>query len=207
MTTLFTDAFTRADGTLDSTNWDTLTGEASLQIASNHLVPSAFNADNCDYVNSTGVASIPNDQWAQITLLNPTSSSGGGGEGIGIELRCATAARTAYRCLAGNTTITFSKMTDSGTYSGVIASATGLTIVANDVLYAEVQGTTVIIKLNGVTKITQTDSSIASGRFGIGHSSDTTGTPQLDDFTGGDFAGGAAAVAPSRRRTLVGAGV
>ena len=174
--------------TVASSSYSTLTGESSLNVSGNHLVPSAFNADNANYVNATALATVPDDQWAQVTILSPNTQTGGGsgGDGIGCELRMSTSARTCYRLLCGNTAITFSKFT-SGTWSGVLASATGLTIAAGDVFYGEIQGTTIIIQQNGVQRLSTTDSSIASGRFGLGHSSDTAGTPQMDDFSAGDF--------------------
>jgi len=172
--------------TVASSSYSTLTSETSLNVSGNHLVPSAFNADNANYVNATALTTVPDDQWFQATILNPMSSSGFDGSGIGVELRMSTSARTCYRLLCGNTTITFAKFT-SGTYSGVLASQAGLTIAAGDVFYGEIQGTTIIIQQNGVQRLSTTDSSIASGRFGVGHSSDSAGTPQLDDLSGGDF--------------------
>lgn len=172
--------------TVASSSYSTLTSETSLNVSGNHLVPSAFNVDNANYVNATALATVPDDQWFQATILNPMSSSGFDGSGIGVELRMSTSARTCYRLLCGNTAITFAKFT-AGTYSGVLASATGLTIAAGDVFYGEIQGTTIIIQQNGVQRLSTTDSSIATGRFGPGHSSDSAGTPQLDDLSGGDF--------------------
>src|SRR4051812_4455486 len=187
MTTLYTDSFTYANGSLDNANWDTLTSETSLQVLSNQVVRSAFNVDNTSYVNSTALPSSPNDQWMQVTLVAVGGNADPGGSGIGGALRCSTSARTTYRVICSNDTASFAKMV-AGAYTLILTGSN--TLVAGDVLYGEVQASALVLKINTVTKVSTTDSAVTTGRPGLCHSSDTNAgsTPIWDTFSCGDFA-------------------
>jgi len=199
VTTLVTDPFTYSNGalsTVGSSIWSTLTSETSWNVTSNALVRTATNQDNCNYVNSTAVASFPNDQWAQLDDVTP-SVSGNGGEGVGIALRCSTSQRTYYRLNVSSTFVNLQRF-NNGTWTGVVASA-GITWTNGDELYAEIQCSSIVVKQNGSTILSTTDATFASGRPGCFHSSDTTGTATVDGFTAGDF-GGAVAGQPTMAR-------
>lgn len=189
MTTLYSDTFTYSNGaltTVGSPNWSTMTSETSWNVTTNALVRTAFNSDNCNYVSTTAVASFPDDQWAQLDSVTP-NVSGNGGEGVGIALRCSTSQRTYYRLDVSSTFVNLQRF-NNGTWTGVIASA-GLTWTNGDTLYAEIQGTSIIVKQNGTTRLTTTDATFASGRAGCFHSSDTSssGSATVDTFSAGDF--------------------
>lgn len=82
-----------------------------------------------------------------------------------------------------------------------LGSSATVTISAGDIITVECQGTTIRGKVNGVTKITSSDSDIASGSPGLYTGSGTTST--FDDWAAGDFGGGATA---PKTRMLMGVG-
>jgi hypothetical protein len=68
-----------------------------------------------------------------------------------------------------------------------------------DTLYLEIQGTTLIAKVNGAAIGTSTtNSAISSGNAGVDYSS-TLNTPSDNDWEGGDFAAATKAPPPFRR--------
>ena len=57
-------------------------------------------------------------------------------------------------------------------------------------LYLEAQGTSLVLKVNGSTVVSVTDSSISSGNAGLGGRNFASDSPKYDDWSGGDFGGG-----------------
>jgi hypothetical protein len=130
----------------------------------------------------TGV-STPNDQYAKCTIHTPTTTSD---EGAGPAVR-VTDVNNLYFA-QGNTVETrlYKRVGAVFTQLGSDAAA----VADGDLLYIEAQGTSLVVKKNGTSIITATDSSLASGKGGL------WGTRQVetvDDFEVGDFASGAVA--------------
>lgn len=129
----------------------------------------------------TGTAA-PNDQWAQATIgasVNPNVD-----EGLGPCVRFG-AGGDRYLLQAGGTDTRIYKII-SGAFTQL--GTTGPSVATGDVVYLEIQGTTLVAKKNGsVICGSPTDASLASGSAGIfGYS---TGANTLDDFSFGDFTG------------------
>lgn len=188
MATLSTDDFNRSNSSTLGTNWSEFSSITAdgFSIASNACDVSLPNTnDTWAYRNGT---TWPNDQWAQ-AKIGPIGSAGGG-QGLGIGLRIDSGgAKTHYRVIidhAGSNNVEIAKLNGGGyTQLGVRTQS----FTDGDTLYAEVQSTTILCKLNG-TQIgaSVTDSAISTGNAGISFSSNETNAT-LDDWAGGDFAG------------------
>lgn len=207
MSTLASDSFTRADSGTLGANWTNVTGfGATWSIVSNQAnTPgsASFHAAAYTGISWTGV----NDQWAQTTVVAQTSGSDGGPS-----VRSATSAQTFYffDINDADTTALGSSMSCSihkcvaGSFSAV-GAAVSLTINANDVLYIEVQGTSLLAKVNGTTQISgRTDSSIASGSAGLAWWSGSSNAVKADDWSAGDFAGAGGSPAAMSTLTMLG---
>ena len=181
MAVLATDTFTRADNLDLGTDWDVPTGGSAFQLLNNAAAPR--NPDT-DAVESNNSATWPNDQYAQCAAtVSGTTSTAGPGPAV----RIATGALTLYRCVvshAASNNVELAKIV-SGTYTQLALRTQAWT--DGDVLRLEVAGTTLKVFRNGTQMgANVTDSSIASGRAGIGFSSVTT-SASLDNWEGGDF--------------------
>jgi hypothetical protein len=197
LTTLLTDNFNRANVSPLAGIWSTMTGAGNLDIVSNALQVGAVSNDGQVRNNSV---TWPNDHWAEVTITTLNN----GFAGAGVLLRAATGANTTYRCSAvgpfgASTAVRIDKIV-AGSYTAISSSTA--TVATTDALRCEVQGTTLTLKINGVTRVgPSTDSSIASGSAGIMVFVDPGGAVTdgvVDNFTGGDFTGGS-----TRRRILV----
>lgn len=196
MSVLATDGFAGTGADLGA-NWTPVTGHSSWQRVSDAAAPSSLSSDCTE--RYSGI-SWPNDQYAQAKI---TAISGGDAndKGVGIALRCASGANTMYRFVgnangAGNDSRVAKYV--GGTYTSLSAFSVSPDWAVNDIIYAEIQGTTWIVKKNGTQVATGTDSAIASGDAGVDYSSTITDA-DLDDWEGGDFA---AATTPKRRRII-----
>jgi hypothetical protein len=177
-------------------NWTTVAGRTDPFVDSfgffgfnDQFVKYNGPPDSVSYYN---VVTWPNDQWAQVRLRTLNNS----GDGSGVVLRASNTTTTYYECYAkggfGASASVWINKYISG--SATTLASTTATVNADDVMYCEVQGTTLKAKINNVTKLTTTDSSIASGSAGVILFVDSGGTSRLDDFYGGSFpAGGAGA--------------
>jgi hypothetical protein len=87
----------------------------------------------------------------------------------------------------------------NGTYS-TIGSSVAQSYSAGMTLRLEVSGTTLTFKVNGATVTTRTDTSLASGRVGVGCDSSTG---RVDNWSGGNLG----AVVHTGVASLTGAGV
>jgi hypothetical protein len=190
MGTLATDNFDRADaGTLGS-NWTTGGEENTFGIVSNKASADGPN-DAAAYYNAV---TWPNDQYSQTVLA--TSKSSTADEGVGVMVRHAAGTTRAYyrAVFAHGTTnnVGVSKFTNP-TYTNLGKRNTG-SDWTNDAAtgYIEVQGSTIVIKLNGTTLgASFSDSAVTAGSAGLNNSGDS-GTPRTqNNWEGGDF--GAAA--------------
>lgn len=192
MTTLATDDFNRANGTLGA-NWTTVTGFNAFQIASNVVTQVTEPGDTGARYNAV---TFPNDQWSQVTVDVSINSNGGPA------VRMATDGSANYYVfvVAGGEYRIYSISGGSGS---LISNAAG-SFSNGDVAYLEIQGTTLIAKKNGVQVLTITDATHSAGAAGIHAYS----IGSLDDWSAGDFAGGggtinAATIIPqlNRRKT------
>lgn len=187
MSVLATDNFNRADSSTLGGNWATAKGEsASCQIKSNILVGDAATSLNIGNYYTNAV--WPNDQWSQATIQ---SGAAGGNDNAFAAVRMITTGTTRY-CYYGGYGKNFSGDALPRIYKDVNSSRTSLAsgsgnIVAGDVIYLEVQGTSVALKINGTTKATVTDSSHSSGSAGLRAGSENGSTTVFDDWSGGDF--------------------
>jgi len=183
MSTLATDAFTRANAVLNTSPWSAVSTQGTMSISSNTAVPTDGTHDAAArYSNITW----PNNQWAQ---ANISPNSAGGGSGYGILLRCSSSAITYYRCVCDKAASNNMEIGyfSAGTFNSLAVRS--ITVVTNSVLYVEIQGTQIVVKVDSttVTPAIPTNATIGSGQAGISYSSDESGG-SMDNFSGGDFA-------------------
>lgn len=177
MTTLLTDSGAGSDANPIGDPYTTLTGFNALRRLSNTLRGTSSGANNGAYVNSI---SDQADSWIQARIASSTPAS------VGLMLRCATGAANGYvfQIFGGAPQIA---RWDAGSYTSLVSDSGAFDL--DDVLYFEMVGTTLTAKVNGSTVLTTTDSTYASGRFGLYSFADTSG---LDQLTAGDFGSGGA---------------
>ena len=176
MTTLITDTFGRAD---ESPIGAPYAGPASgitgrLKITANKAGVVTASADSWAYHNVT----YPSDHWAQVTVGTV------GGSDFGPVLRVSTTGNGYLITPSGGAAINLLKVLAGGGFTALASGGAGY--VAGDVIYAEVQGNTIVVKQNGTTIITFTDSSspITGGQAGMGG---FDGTFRISAFSAGDF--------------------
>lgn len=180
MTTLATDNFNRADSGNLGSNWT-----LASSITDCNVIPIASNKASAPlgigYGEFYNAASFPNDQWGQVTIVTADTTSDCG---FGIILRYS--ASGMYFAQASTHESRIYKGTAPNTYAQVGSDGPGF--ADGDVFYSEIQGTTLVVKNNGSTVITATDSSFSSGAVGLWASGSGT-TSTADDWSAGDFAG------------------
>lgn len=179
------DTFTRANSADLGTSWDVQTGENSWTIVSNQAQPSTVGSSG-DCTENWNANVFNDNQFSEATIAAISGGSVGGDEGIGVALRCATAAQTFYRLIANAAATSNTGLSKkvAGVYTNLgFATASW---AANDVIRGEVDGSMVRIKRNGTLVIQQTDTSITTGRAGISYSSSLT-TALLDNWNSGDL--------------------
>lgn len=179
MTTLATDAFTRADSATLGANWTKLSGYHNLTIVSNtcQLANDGFHAVDA----YTGAGAVALDQWAQ-ALVNDQAY-------CGLILRADTAS-TFYAAFSGGGAWTIYKIIAT---TFTLLDNVGQSASIGDTMYFEVQGTALITKRNGsiVNSITDSaiDGSVVGGPY-PGIDMYYTSGPSMDDFSMGDFSAG-----------------
>jgi hypothetical protein len=179
MSVLATDAFTRADAGNLGANWSIPTGFTAIAVVSNQAKIDNPSDLGMEYYNAVV---WPNYQYAQIKL---TALNGDADSGMGPAVRVQSSG-SAYFC-QGNTTDTRLYKVVGGTFTQLGPTAGACAV--NDVLYIEVQGTSLTVKQNGSTIIGPvTDSDISTGNAGLW--AFIAGNPAGDDWEGGDFGGG-----------------
>jgi hypothetical protein len=150
-----TDNFDRANGGLGA-NWTSLTGP--FRIASNAAESGQGAGGQSRSIWTAN--NFANNQYAEITVANTVS----GGSKIGPLVRGQPGADSGYyaSCDTGGAEI-FKVV--AGTSTSL--NWAGITMAIGDVIRLEVTGSTLVIKQNGVTRNTITDSTFASGYPGI----------------------------------------
>lgn len=160
-----------------SASWTALSGDSTWS----RVAGIASHASCSAEARYDGV-SAPANQYCQVVVVTPDTTSDAGS---GPQVRCRTNTTTTPDCyfLQGNTVETrIYKRTGGSTY--VQLGSDGPAITLNDVLYLEIQGTTLVAKKNGTSICGSpiTDSGIASGNAGMWGCRGT-----LDSFEVGDF--------------------
>jgi hypothetical protein len=178
MSVLYTDTFVAADANPIGGNWTTVTGLAALRRLSNACLGSSAS-DNAAYVNTV---TPPNDQYAKSTIGTAVDDGGAA-------VRISTSAATFYFADSlGSGTQLWKAV--AGAFSSIGSSAT--TCGVGTVAEVRAIGTTISLWKDGVSLVSTTDSSIASGRFGIFVFANVK---TFTGFEGGDFLSGAVAEA------------
>lgn len=177
MAILASDNFNRANGGLGA-NWTTIASMGAPQIVSN-LIQTTSGRDGAYYSAITW----PNDQYAQVTLIRYRNWA---------MVRVANVAGeyNGYMFLVSTSDITTAISIEKYlNNSGFTTLSSGTrTNSANDLIYLEIQGSTLIAKINAVQVLTGSDSAFASGRAGLAVGN--VDGDRVDDFVGGDFSSG-----------------
>ena len=164
-----------------SANWSTATNCFAMDVLSGEA-----RAANDPCGSRYNAVTPPNDQWCQATLGTLTAA---GNDGIGPAVRQVSGADSKY-CAYGDLGQHIILKVSAGSYSQIGSS--GGACATNDVLYIEAQGTAIVVKKNGSTTISTTDSAVSSGFLAMFGSDDSGASvePTLKDWSGGDFLGG-----------------
>jgi hypothetical protein len=182
MAVLASDSFNRADETPIGGNW-TL-DQANVANLSGNVQVWVFASGASDVTNARWNAlTWPNDQWSQATQV----ALGGSGNN-GVAVRIQTSGRGAYHFAprtAGNGGYLLERL-NTDTSKTTVASNAGIGGVAGDVVYMQVIGSSFDCRQNGVSRMTGTDSTFASGAAGLSGFVSSDGY-QTDDWSGGDF--------------------
>jgi hypothetical protein len=192
MGVLATDNFDRSNGASLGANWTASGGGWS--IASNLAVPTSTASDATAFYNAV---TWPNNQYSQAKLSGIGGNvNDGTGPGLCVRKNSSTAAR--YRFVAHHAATQNTELSVFNTSYALVWNRTQAWTNA-DTLYLEIQGTTLIAKVNGAAIGTSTtNSAISSGNAGVDYSS-TLNTPSDNDWEGGDFAAATKAPPPFRR--------
>lgn len=194
MTTRVTEDFNRANGGLGA-NWTTTTGANALAIDTNQVKAGTGASDCWQFYSGVTWA---NDQWAQLTITALNAGAFDGGPVVRM-----SAAFNGYQAQSHDGTHLYVYKVTGGSF--VELTSVIYTPTVNDVIYLEIQGNTLIVKINGVTQITITDntSPFTTGNAGAGL---FDGTIRGDDFIAGDFAVGPTITSqPQGSASIVGA--
>lgn len=192
--TLFSDDFTRANGTLGAGNWDgSYTGLGTPRIVSNHVEVNALGEDELATINSVA---FPADQWAEFTW-----TWGPDGDGLlfpapQIALRMSNPVTpvTGYVIVpvkgisTGTPVGTVIYRMDAFDTAVAIAVESRTIWATGDVVSGEAKGSTIAAYRNGVKVLTAKDTTYASGRVGLWiYTAGTLATAdnQVDNFNAG----------------------
>lgn len=183
MTTLASDNFNRANAANLGANWTVPGIDNPIPISSNVCTQATF--PGIEYYSA---ATWPNDQWAQMTIVSPSSTSDAG---MGPAVRVTSGGDLYFAQATTSEVRLYKRITNGYTQLGT----DGAGISAGDVVYIEAQGTSLLVKVNGATVVGPvTDSALASGNAGI-WTTDIANTG--DDWSGGDFASSGQPFPPS----------
>lgn len=175
---LLTDLFQRANSTGLGANYSGVTSQGSMNVSSDTAVPNSLSGDCGAYWSAFA---SPADQFAQVTI--GSVGTGALNSGTGILLRVSSVAETFYRIAGTGGHIAIEKCIATTFTALGNAGATGVT--TGSVLLATIIGNVLNVYLDNTLVIGPiTDSSIASGSFGLGYSS-TDSASSILAFTAG----------------------
>lgn len=192
MAQIVSDNFTRADAATLGANWTgnyfSGTPSADLAIVSNRASSPATATDAADYYSGAGWTG-GNDQYAEVTVqTKPTASD------CGPTVRGSTSVQSFYTCDINNgdtvalgSTMTVEVYAVVATVFTLVGSTVNMVVSAGDVIRVEAQGTTIRGLVNGVQKVSGTNSSLSSGKVGI---QCWQGVSNFSLFAAGDFSVG-----------------
>jgi hypothetical protein len=199
-----TDTFTGVNGNDINTsgNWTTITGESGwlYSTAGTTASPVSTSADCNEYWSAGGTPGADQYSRANLTVVSTT----GGGTGVGLSVRCDTAARTYYRFVIDHAASNNAEVHrfNAGSFAQVGASWTqAFTDGDQFTLAVEGSGTSTVVKVynSALAEVfTATDSggsAVDTGRYGLAHSSTTTGAV-VDNWEGGTFSTSAGGPTP-----------
>jgi hypothetical protein len=167
----FSDDFNRPDSSDLGPDWVEVSGDWS--IVSNELSPGA--AGGTIILRAAG-AMDTNDNYTQITIANPATGT------MGIWCRGNANISSGYLWRNnGSSWDLFSVVGGSFTNIGTYSAAA----VAGDVARVQAVGSTITGWVNGVERVTVTNTAVSSGTS-VGVRSDSIGAIRYDDFTGAD---------------------
>jgi hypothetical protein len=172
----FSDDFNRADSSNLGAGWVEVSGDWS--IISNQL---STGTTGGTILLRAATAMATNDHYAQVTIAATTSAS------QGVWCRGDAALTTGYAVRNNGTnwalfSVTASTFTSIGTYAAAA--------VAGDVVKIQAVGSTITAYINGVSRISVTNTAVSSGTT-VGIRSDVNTTLRYDNFTAADVATGA----------------
>lgn len=181
-TGVFSDTFTRADGSLGGA-WENVTGAASLVIVSG-AVRGAASDQNCLVGLRSSVVPFSADQEAQVTYSTP-----GLGDFGGPAVRLNAATGSGYFVEADG----YSENT-RGVYrlsGGVRTRISTLPIVpvAGDTVRLRVVGSTLTVFVNGVEGESVVDATLSTGQPGMYYWRGNIGATMLDNFSASEVGG------------------
>jgi len=139
------------------------------------------------------------NQYAQIVLgsfWGDTSGSGSATQDVGVFVRLAAPTTLqGYTCRAnfGEATTSLIRRYDSSVSFSTLTSEASTTWAVGDVLRCEVSGSTITLYRNGVSLLSWSDGTYASGRTGISIFGDNS-APSVDNFEMGDLAASASRI-------------
>jgi len=173
--TTFTDDFNRADSTNLGSGWTEVSGDWS--ISGNRLSPGSAGGVILVRI-ATPLAS--NDNYAQVTIATTNTVS------HGIWCRGDATLSSGYLLRNNGTSwdlfsVVSGTFTSIGTYAAPAA--------ANDVVKIQAVGTAIKGIINGVTRISVTNSAVTTGGY-AGIRSESTSTVSFDNFSAGDIVNG-----------------
>lgn len=187
MSVLATDAFTRADGASVGANWTLAKGADELHgILTNQAKHVTSGFRDASYYSAV---SAPANQYSQAVAVALTATS------QAVTVRSITSGTTRNSYYAGRDPNDFGGLTTvSRIWKDVANVPTSLgtgatTLAGGQTWYLEAQGTALIMKINGTQEISvPSDSSLATGQFGIWSEHNAANFATWDTWEGGDFA-------------------
>ena len=184
---LFTDDFNRANASDLGSNWTPWiheTDTSELAIVSN----TATNVDKGTTLAALTTVEHPADQWAEVTITGVLDPVTYHNLYYGLILRGTGtgATRTGYAFVVGGTNEHYIVRVDDDVNTQ-LEYFDGTTLNTGDVIRAEVQGSSLVLKVNGNVRATTTDANLTTGNPGIslGNGLAEATNPTLDNFSSG----------------------
>ncbi len=169
---IITDTFIRANSTSLGANWTNVA--LTMDIISNQCASDASSSnENLSYYSGAGWTG-GNDHYSEV-ILNTVQSAHDGGPTCRTSGTSAANANCyifvindddAAKTLPNTFSIALYKQV-TGSFTQIGSSVTGVSIAVNDLIRLEVQGTALRGFVNGVQKISGTDSSLSTGNPGL----------------------------------------